>query len=680
MPRSAPLARASLMVCLARSGPMEMATTSPPCFSFRRRASSSAKESGSLVSKPMSDSRIQAPPSRMARGASFAGTCLTQTAIFKNASEKWRSEQSDSFYQNLVFGATGQIARRTGKIAYATNTLLYPALEEQGGVGAAEAEGIRERVGNFRFARVIGNVIEVALRVGFFVIYGGRHDLVAKSQHADAGFEASGAAEQMTGHGFRRADGYFFGARAEDAFERFGFDGVADGRGSAVRIHVADVIGRNARVFQRGHRDAIAAVAVLGGLGDVISVARHSVADNFRQNFRATALRVFQSFQNHHAGTLADNEAVAISIEGAAGVLGIVIARGESAHGGESANAHGGDGGFGAASDHHIGSTALNNFEGVTDGVRGSGAGGGGGGVRTFRAVTNGNVSSGEIDDSGGNEERRDFAGPAREIFGMLALDDVESADAGADVHARGIRDFRSDFQAGHFHGEIGGGQSELDEAPGLLQLFFLEPVERIEIADFSGDAAVEGRGVKMSDGANAALARQQIAPDFFGANAAAANQPNARNHNTTIQRELLLYGMGRRASSLLALGVFLDVIHGVFNRSDFFGVFIWNFNAEIFFKSHYQLDGIERIGAQVVHKGGGGSDFAFIHTELLDDNCFHAFFDAGHSNCSSGIGCLDIPGHTTGRGSALNTTLPFYAGLNAGSTFDGGERQDRFR
>jgi hypothetical protein len=47
----------------------------------------------------------------MARGASFAGTCLTQTAIFKNASEKWQCEQSDSFYQNFIFGATGQIAR-----------------------------------------------------------------------------------------------------------------------------------------------------------------------------------------------------------------------------------------------------------------------------------------------------------------------------------------------------------------------------------------------------------------------------------------------------------------------------------------------------------------------------------------------------------------------------------------
>ena len=158
-------------------------------------------------------------------------------------------------------------------------------------------------------------------------------------------------------------------------------------------------------------------------------------------------------------------------------MFGIVIARGESAHGGESADAHGRDGGFGAAGDHHVGGATLNNFEGIADGVRGSGAGRGGGGIGALRAVTNGNVSGGEIDDGGGNKKRRDFAGTAREKFGMLALDDVESADARANVNAGGIRDFRSDLQAGHLHGEIGGGQGELDEAPGLLQLFFLEPI-----------------------------------------------------------------------------------------------------------------------------------------------------------------------------------------------------------
>src|ERR1700683_769826 len=54
---------------------------------------------------------------------------------------------------------------------------------------------------------------------------------------------------------------------------------------------------------------------------------------------------------------------------------------------------------------------------------------------------------------------------------------------------------------------------------------------------------------------------------------------------------------------------------------------------------------GVERVGAQVVHKRSGRSNFTFIHTELLDNNRFHAFFDAGHSGSSSGIGNRKRPG-----------------------------------
>ena len=50
--------------------------------------------------------------------------------------------------------------------------------------------------------------------------------------------ESARAAQQMAGHGFRRADGNFLRALAENALERRGFDGVADGSGSAVRVDV----------------------------------------------------------------------------------------------------------------------------------------------------------------------------------------------------------------------------------------------------------------------------------------------------------------------------------------------------------------------------------------------------------------------------------------------------------
>ncbi len=145
-----------------------------------------------------------------------------------------------------------------------------------------------------------------------------------------------------------------------------------------------------------------------------------------------------------NAGAFADDEAVALGVEGAAGALRLVIARGERAHGGESADAHGSDGGFGAAADHDVGIAAVDDAEGVADGVGGSGAGGGGGGIRAAGAIADGNEAGGEIDDGRGNEEGMILPGPPCEQLRVLALDDVESADAGADVDAGAIGDLRA--------------------------------------------------------------------------------------------------------------------------------------------------------------------------------------------------------------------------------------------
>src|SRR5580704_7849590 len=100
----------------------------------------------------------------------------------------------------------------------------------------------------------------------------------------------------------------------------------------------------------------------------------------------------------------------------------------------------------------------------------------------------------------------------------------------------------------------------------------------------------------------------------------------------------------------LASFGVLLDVIDGVFDRGNFLGILVRNLNAEIFLESHDQLDRVERVGAQVVHKGSSRRNFTFVHTELLDNDCLHAFFDAGHSDCSSGIGDLASPGPYYGR------------------------------
>ena len=181
-----------------------------------------------------------------------------------------------------------------------------------------------------------------------------------------------------------------------------------------------------------------------GGLGHVIGVGGHAVADDFGEDGRAAAAGMFEFFENHDAGAFAHDEAVAVLVPGTAGAIGVVIAGGKRAHGGESADAHGSDGGFGASGNHHIGIAALDDAEGIADGMGAGGAGRGRRFIRALGAEAHGNVSGGEVDDGGGNEERRDLARAALEERGMFALDHVESADARADMDADASRRFRA--------------------------------------------------------------------------------------------------------------------------------------------------------------------------------------------------------------------------------------------
>ena len=59
-------------------------------------------------------------------------------------------------------------------------------------------------------------------------------------------------------------------------------------------VHVADVVRRQMRVLHGRAHDAKRAVAVFGGQRDVKRIARHSVADNFRENRGVALCRVLQ--------------------------------------------------------------------------------------------------------------------------------------------------------------------------------------------------------------------------------------------------------------------------------------------------------------------------------------------------------------------------------------------------
>ena len=111
---------------------------------------------------------------------------------------------------------------------------------------------------------------------------------------------------------------------AEHALDRGQLDRVGHGRG-AVGVDIIDVARLHPRLPQRHAHRQFGALAFGVRRGDVIGVARQAVADDFGIDFRAARLGVLIFLEHHHARALAHDEAVAVLVVGAAGLLGLVV-------------------------------------------------------------------------------------------------------------------------------------------------------------------------------------------------------------------------------------------------------------------------------------------------------------------------------------------------------------------
>jgi len=99
----------------------------------------------------------------------------------------------------------------------------------------------------------------------------------------------------------------------------------------------------------------------------------------------------------------------------------------------------------------------------------------------------------------------------------------------------------------------------------------------------------------------------------------------------TTLRDNPILLG-GKPPRRLLFGGLVFDVVDGVLDGDDFFGVFVGDFELESLLKGHHKFHDIKRIGAQVVHEGGVQVHLAFIHAKLLDNNLLHLLLN-GHDS-----------------------------------------------
>src|SRR5208282_1496419 len=84
-------------------------------------------------------------------------------------------------------------------------------------------------------------------------------------------------------------------------------------------------------------------------------------------------------------------------------------------------------------------------------------------------------------------------------------------------------------------------------------------------------------------------------------------------------------------AKLLACLRVLADVLDGIRYGANLLRILVGDFDIEGLFEGHHQLDGVERIGAQVIHERRAGRDLGLVHTQLLDDNLFHFFINGCH-------------------------------------------------
>ena len=169
------------------------------------------------------------------------------------------------------------------------------AAEDQGGVVAPETQVVGEGVLGLELPRRVGHVVEVAVGVGRGVVDGRRQHAVAQGEQRGDRLDAAGRAQGVPGHALGARHRQLARVLAEHLLDHRGLAGVVVlGRG-AVRVDVAERVGRDAGVAQRhAHARRAARAGGVGG-GLVVGVAGAAVADHLAVDDRAARLGVLRA-------------------------------------------------------------------------------------------------------------------------------------------------------------------------------------------------------------------------------------------------------------------------------------------------------------------------------------------------------------------------------------------------
>ncbi len=266
-------------------------------------------------------------------------------------------------------------------------------------------------------------------------------------QHAEDAFNAARAAQQMAGHGFGGIDHCFLRMIPKSHLDGVGLIQVAQRRGCAVRVDIADLVGIDTRVLERHLHRAPRPVYI--GRSHMVGIAAHAKTSHFSINFGTACFGVFVFFQHQNTGAFAQNKTFTVFVPRTRSRLRVVITGAERSGGGKTTQTKRRNSAFRTTGNHDIAIAVFNHACRQTNGVQPCGAGRDDGNIGAFEAKFDRYMTRDHVDDGGGNEKWGDTTRPPVDILHMGLLNGGQAPNARTDVATNATRLFQAQRIAG---------------------------------------------------------------------------------------------------------------------------------------------------------------------------------------------------------------------------------------
>src|SRR5207244_605134 len=151
-----------------------------------------------------------------------------------------------------------------------------------------------------------------------------------------------------------------------------------------------------------------------------------------------------------------------------------------------------------------------------------------------------------------------------------------------------------------------------------------------VEVLHLARDLAREARRIEARDARDPRGAGERPVPGLLDAITEGTDDAEAGDDDSAAVH---LY-LWKELTPHLTFGVRLDVVDGLLHGGDLLGFLVGDLGLELLLERHHELDGVERIGAEIVDERGLVLDLGLVHAELLGDNFLDRLLDVLH-RCS---------------------------------------------